>query len=111
MDSRERNYLKKLPEQIKIYRGMTEQELEGKSFGVSWTLKKEVADFFAFDYWRNTATAHLKKTVHEITINKSDVIAFLNDRREYEIIYISNPLNIDEDAAEYISSNAPACND
>ena len=86
----EREYLKTLPEQITIYRGMTEDELKQKSFGLSWTLKKEVADFFANDYQRNFATKHLKKVVHEMTINKSEVIAFFNCREEFEIIYIKN---------------------
>jgi hypothetical protein len=81
-------YLKNLPEQIKIYRGMTENELKGKNFGCSWTLKKEIADFFANTYQRNTATKNLKKVVHEITIDKNEVIAFFNSRNEFEIIYI-----------------------
>jgi hypothetical protein len=83
----EMEYLKTLPEQITIYRGMTENELKQKSFGCSWTLKKEVAEFFANTYQRNFATSHLKKVVHEITIDKSEVIAFFNNRNEFEIIY------------------------
>jgi hypothetical protein len=88
MNKSERQYLKNLPEQITIYRGMTENELKQKSFGCSWTLKKEVADYFANTYQRNFATKHLKKVVHSMTINKSEVIAFFNGRDEFEIIYI-----------------------
>jgi hypothetical protein len=83
-------YLKTLPEQITIYRGMTENELKQKSFGCSWTLKKEVAEFFANTYKRNFVTKHFKKVVHELTINKSEVIAFFNSRNEFEIIYITD---------------------
>jgi hypothetical protein len=81
-------YLNTLPEIITIYRGMTENEFNQKSFGISWTLKKEVAEFFANTYQRNLATNHLKKKVHEMTIDKSEVIAYFNERNEFEIIYI-----------------------
>jgi hypothetical protein len=82
------DYLQKLPEKITIYRGMTENELNQNSFGCSWTLKKDVAEFFATKYSRNFDTNNLKKIVQEITINKNEVIAFFNEREEFEIIYI-----------------------
>ena len=85
MDDEERNFLQELPEQVTIYRGMTEVEFRRKSFGVSWTLDRRVAEFFAFSYGRNHSTNHLKKTVCKITIHKNEVIAFLNGRKESEI--------------------------
>lgn len=88
MSELEIKYLEKLPETLTIYRGMTEVELESENFGVSWTLKKEIADFFVNNYLRNTATNHLKKVCHKLIIKKSKVIAFLNDRQEFEIIYL-----------------------
>ncbi len=90
MSKKERDYLAALPDQITIYRGMTIEELSQKSFGNSWTLKREVAEFFANDYLRNYATNHLEKVVHELIINKSEVIAFFNERKEFEIIYIND---------------------
>lgn len=89
MSPEENEYLNSLPEQITIYRGMTEKELRSKDFGCSWSLKKERAEFFAYTYLRNFDTRHLSKTVHEMTINKSDVVAFFNERDEFEIIYIN----------------------
>ena len=64
--------------------------IESKSgnHGISWTLKQDVAEFFAHAYIRNHATCGLKKTVTELVINKKDVIAFFNGREEFEIIYI-----------------------
>ena len=88
MREEELEYLMSLPEKITIYRGMTEIEFINKNFGCSWSLKKEVAEYFAYEYSRNHSTNHFKKVVHKIKINKKDVIAFLNDRQEYEIIYI-----------------------
>jgi hypothetical protein len=92
MTKKEREYLKKLPEKITIYRGMTKKELKQKNFGVSWTLKKEIAEFFANKYERNFDTNHLPKIVHQIDIDKKDIIAFLNDRNEFEIVYINDSL-------------------
>ena len=90
MNLSERRFLENLPQRITIYRGMTENELKQKSFGYSWSLKKEVAEFFANTYQRNFATNRFKKVVHEITIDKNEVIAFFNDRKEFEIIYIKD---------------------
>lgn len=86
MTSEERNFLTKLPEKVKVYRGMTEQEYKSGEFGISWTLKKEVAEFFAFKYQRNFSTQHNKKVVHEMTIDKNSIICFWNGRKEFEII-------------------------
>lgn len=90
MSKRERDYLHNLPEEITIYRGMTRKEFASKEFGISWSIKKEIAEFFAFTYGRNFSTKHLKKTVHQMTINKKDVIAFLNERKEFEISYLGS---------------------
>ncbi len=88
MSKEERKYLKSLPDQITIFRGMTELELKSKNFGVSWTLKKEVAQFFSETYQRNYSTKHLPKTIHSIDIEKSKVVAFFNKIKEFEIIYL-----------------------
>jgi hypothetical protein len=88
MNKSERRFLKGLPEKIRIYRGMTVTEKQSNDFGISWTLKKEEAEFFINDYQRNYATRHEKKCIHELAISKKDVVAFFNDREEFEIIYI-----------------------
>ena len=88
MSRKEVSYLQSLPTQVKIYRGMTLQEYEAGDYGVSWTLKKEVAEFFAFTYGRNFSTKHLTKTVHEILVKKAKIIAYFGERNEFEVIYI-----------------------
>ena len=90
MSKLEQQYYKNLPEEIIIYRGMTLLEYESKNFGISWTLKKSIANFFAHKYKRNHDTNHLKKMVYSLTIKKKNAIAFLNARKEFEIIYIHN---------------------
>jgi len=88
MSKREQKYLSILPEDLTIFRGMTVQEFESGDFGVSWTLKKDVAEFFAYTYGRNQATSHLPKMVHELHVKKSDIIAYFGERKEYEVIYV-----------------------
>ena len=88
MSKREQNYLKSLPDTITIYRGMTIEEFNSGDFGVSWTLKKSVGKFFSEKYRRNFSTKEKPKMVHQLTINKSEVICYFGHRKEYEIIYI-----------------------
>jgi hypothetical protein len=88
MSEKDRKYLQELPEKITIYRGMTVEEFKDGDWGVSWSLKKDVAMYYAQVYGRNYDTKHLKKMVHKLVVNKSEVIAFINSRREFEIIYI-----------------------
>lgn len=92
MTSEEKDYLDNLPEEFTIYRGMTKIEQQSNNFGLSWTLKKDTAEFFANNYGRNFSTEHMEKTVHQLTVKKKDVIAFFDDRDEDEIIYIQEEL-------------------
>lgn len=86
MNVRERKYLAALPDQITIYRGMTVSEFESGCWGVSWTLKKKVAQNFT-GTTRNFETNHLPKTIHQISTAKDSIIAYFNGRKEYEVIY------------------------
>jgi len=42
----------KLPEIVEIHRGMSKREFKSGNYGISWTLDKEVAEFFT-TYWRS----------------------------------------------------------
>ena len=76
----DKKYFDKLPNKIKIYRGGLNDK------GLSWTLSKEIAEWFAnrfnFDY-----------EVFEKTINKSEAIAYLSNRNEDEIIYADKSID------------------
>lgn len=87
MNKRERAYLQNLPDLIPIYRAMTVKEFKSGEFGVSWTLKKDIAEFF-IKYFRNVDTKRFPKKIHQLTIKKSDVVAYINNRKEFEIIYL-----------------------
>ncbi len=88
MDETELSFIKSLPEEFSLYRGMTKDELKSGNLGVSWTLKEQVAEFFAFTYRRNFDTRGLEKIVYSVSVKKSDIIAVFLDREEEEIIYI-----------------------
>jgi hypothetical protein len=88
MTKQELKIYNSLPENITIYRGMTVAELESGEFGVSWTLSRECAEFFAFKYGRNFSTEGIPKVVHQLEVKKVEILAYFNDRNEQEVIYI-----------------------
>lgn len=89
MSNKELTVLKNLPNKVKIYRGAATDEIDSKNFGLSWSLKKEVAEFFAFVYRRNYNTSSSLKKVIEIEVDKNEIIAYFDNREEDEIIYLS----------------------
>lgn len=88
MSKREIKILNNLPDKVKIYRGVTIDEIESNDFGLSWSLNREVAEFFAFKYRRNYDTSSSLKTVIELEVDKNEIIAYFHDRGEEEIIYL-----------------------
>ena len=87
MSKIDRITLEKLPNKIKIYRGMSKEEDLSGSYGISWTLKYEVAEMFATTYLHNYDTKELKHIVKELTVNKNQIVAYFSSRQEEEIIY------------------------
>lgn len=88
MNDEERAFIEALPDEVTIYRGMTIKELESGKYGISWTLDKKVAEFFTDTYLRNHATSKEAKTIKELQIKKTDIVAYFQDRQESEIIYL-----------------------
>ena len=79
MDKEEREYLKKLPNQVWIYRGASDKN------GLSWTLDREKAEWFA---QRNQHFMGEEMKVFEKKVHKNRIFAYLNGRKEQEIILI-----------------------
>jgi hypothetical protein len=63
------------------------EEAKSEDYGVSWTLDKSIAEFFANSFLHNYDTYHLEKTLVELKVKKTDIIAYFNSK-ESEIIYI-----------------------
>jgi hypothetical protein len=76
-------FLDSLPEVFSIYRAMSIEEVNSKKYRFSWTLDKEIAEKFSE---RNKLLYKTEMVVKEIEIKKKDVIAYLNGRKEKEII-------------------------
>lgn len=89
MSIEERNLLDSLPSEIEIYRGMTKKESKSKNYGISWTIKKEVAESFANTYL-DIQFGNKDKLVISKIIPKNEVIAYFNCRNEDEIIWIQH---------------------
>lgn len=93
MNANERRYFSKLPEKLTIYRGCSKHEATSGNLRFSWTIKRKVAEFFAFDYRNSLIDGKYSRpkehfTVIERTIDKSEAIAYFGGRKEAEIIYI-----------------------
>jgi len=76
MDEDDRKEYDKLPEKVKIYRGIQKGARED---GLSWTTNKEVAEWFAKRFNHNGK-------IIEGWINKKDIFAYIGERNESEVI-------------------------
>lgn len=68
--------LKKLPDEIKVYRAVSEKD----DNGLSWTISKEYVEKYAKTF--------NKPIILEKTVSKDEVFAFINRNNEYEIILL-----------------------
>ncbi len=74
-----------LPDEITIYRGANKSEKEN-GYGISWTLNKRVAQWFAYDRWKGQEGN--ERTVFERTIKKKQIKAIFTEMNEDEVIII-----------------------
>lgn len=77
MTKRELRELDRLPEMVTIYRGCSEEESGDEEYGISWTTKREVAEWFA---------NRIDGVVVEMVIHKDSIKAYMLSRSEYEVI-------------------------
>ena len=80
MDRRERQQFAKLPDTLKIYRGYQDGEYDHE-WGLSWTLSKEKAVWFAHRFPHNGTPSVLVGQC-----KKADVFFYTNGRKEHEIV-------------------------
>jgi hypothetical protein len=90
MTAKERLYLASLPDEFLVYRGCL---MSRGSEGISWTLNKRRAEFFArYSLGQRSATAVDteflvgKPAVIRGSCKKRDVIAYLNGKKHQEIL-------------------------
>lgn len=75
---------------IEVYRA-GEETIDKAPYRISWTTKKEVALFF-LNEWRERHANHLYKA----KIKPQDIIAYTNDREEFEIMQYRKVYDITE---------------
>lgn len=74
---------------ITVYRS-GEEEIEEAPECCSWTLSKDVADFFMYKY-RNRHANYIYKA----KLATKDVIAYTNEREEFEVIQFCSVYDIE----------------
>lgn len=75
-----------LPDLLTVYRGFQRDE-GGEEYGWSWSLSRETAEWFA------RRRSNGVPMIATMTVNKSDVLAYFNDRNEAEIVLHPEELN------------------
>lgn len=84
MNEEEKKYYKELPNNFKIYRGISQNEYDSKKIGISWSLKEEMAkNYIYFD--KNGAK---KGGIVSLNVEKQDILTVFSVHEEKEIIYI-----------------------
>lgn len=94
LNKREKKLFDTLPETVEIYRGCCFCDDIEDLMGFSWTLKKEIADFFAYRFNQSN------RAVYKTTINKNDMKALFMDRKEYDVVILGTTNDV-----ELISQN------
>lgn len=98
MNREERDQLGRLPAQLRIYRGFSHP---GGERGLSWTLSRECAEFFA-DYANSSRRAYLakmrpgRKFVAAANCKRRDVIAYFQVRKEGEVVILPAHISLIE---------------
>jgi|SRR5688572_27258525 len=89
MTNDERRFLDARAKKVTLYRAMSINEQESGEFGVSWTLDKAVAEFYAFKYQGyEIHRQEEERVVHSVTAEKENLIAYFKGRKEKEVIYV-----------------------
>ncbi len=84
MSEAEERELKAMDFPLTVYRGGTGTSEEVES-GVSWTLKREVASFYAHE-WPQRWGSTREPVIVSAKVAQNEVFAFFNDRNEAEIL-------------------------
>lgn len=81
---KERKLWESLPDKVTLYRGCSTKEAEFGNFGFSWTLNRQIAEFFAFmNYQKDRA-------VYSILADKEYISAVILERSEDEALFFNS---------------------
>ena len=85
MNKEEKKIRKSLPQMVEIFRGTRSAAYE---LGISWTLSREKAEWFAKRFSDYNNEFH----VYSYWIDKKDILCYINERNEQEVIVDYNKL-------------------
>lgn len=111
MNAKEKRLFNSLPDIITIYRGCRkdEEKLHGE-FLQSWTLRREVAEYFAFRD-KEVGSNIDNKAVFSTEINKHDISALLLNRNEYEVVCFGISDEFGMDFVKMVTDKPTECYD
>lgn len=90
MDVEDRKLFKKHAQVFEAYRGTTEIERDGNYNGLSWTLDRDKAKWFATRFVHRDDG---RPVVGTTLLDKDDCIGFVNSRGEQEVVVPHGPLS------------------
>lgn len=88
MTNDELRFLNARAKEVTLYRAMSLFEKESGEFGVSWTLNKAVAEFYAYKYQGYELHQAEERVIYSLKVEKEKLIAYFNGRKEKEVIYV-----------------------
>ncbi len=82
-----RNAFAELPQHVRIYRGTVKAEGDSAtSCGVCWTLRPEIAKWFAYEHDRFHAPKAPPPVIRSATIERDNICGLLFERDESEVL-------------------------
>jgi len=82
-----RDEINKFDDIITIYRGTSKDEFDSNCFGQAWSLSKDIAKGFAFEYYKNSPNyINTIRIVVQAKINKNDVFYYRKGHIEAEVV-------------------------
>ena len=88
MYEEERKYYNDLPNNLKIYRGISQIEQDSKDYGISWSLSREMATNYI--YYSKNEVENGNGGIIDIDIEKQNILTVFSVHGDKEIIYIVN---------------------
>lgn len=90
MNDDEREFYNRLPNHLRIYRGLCEAEYESRDFGISWSISKHEAEQYA--YFHQNDVEDGKGRLFHLDIYKDNILTVFSvytyNKIMHEIIYI-----------------------
>ncbi len=90
-----RDFMKKLDNQVVVYRGTSNNEFESRKFSQSWTTDKDIAYKFAFIHYQGQLNyQNTLRVIIKAKIDKNIIYYYNSDENEKEVILDERKISI-----------------